>query len=71
MSTKKQRVVNGKTWLSMPEAARQIGTTTTVIKRLMGEGVLDYDQVAANGKILIPLESVVKYRLKKLDKPEG
>jgi hypothetical protein len=71
MSTIKQRVVNGKTLLSMPEAARQIGTTTTVIKRLMGEGVLDYDQVTANGKILIPLESVVKYRLEKLDKPEG
>lgn len=49
-------------WLSVPEAARLLGTTTPIVRRLMGEGLLEWGQPRANGPIKVTLASAVAYR---------
>jgi hypothetical protein len=51
----------GKAWLSVASAARQLGTTTGKVRELMGRGELAWAQPRANGKLYISAESVVAY----------
>jgi hypothetical protein len=54
--------VQSSKWLSVPEAARLLRTTTPVVRRLIADGLLEWGQTRANGPIKVTLASVVVYR---------
>ena len=51
--------IDGKFWLRMSHAAHLLGTTTPVLKRMMGDGALDWRQSRANSKIFVVDEEAI------------
>ena len=60
------RVVrDGKTYYSVPEAARMLKTTANKIRDHMGSGNLVWTQFRTNGRLYISAESLVELKQKK------
>ena len=45
--------IEGRTWLPISRAARLLGTNALAVRKLMGEGALEWRQTRANSKTLV------------------
>ena len=66
MAKKNRWVVDGKVWLSVPEAARQLNTTSPAIRRMMSSNVLEWCQLKIDSSLVVSADSVVKKSLEKI-----
>jgi hypothetical protein len=58
----KNRIIyNGETYFSVPEAARTLRTNTTKIKKMMSEGILEWEQFEVNKRLWVSAKSIVEY----------
>jgi hypothetical protein len=58
----KNRIIyNGETYFSVPEAARTFRTNTTKIKKMMSDGILEWEQFEVNKRLWVSAKSIVEY----------
>jgi excisionase family DNA binding protein len=51
---------NGEVYYSVSDAAHYLGTTTTKIRQMMGDGSLEWTQFRVNGRLFISAKSLVE-----------
>lgn len=51
--------IDGRTWLSISHAAKLLGTNAQGVRKLMGEGKLDWRQTRANSRTFVVDEQAV------------
>lgn len=56
MALKPVYVIEGKRWLPIVRAAALLGTNSAIIKKLMGDGILSWQQLRPNSKNLLASE---------------
>jgi hypothetical protein len=52
---------NGELYYSVPVTARILNMKPAGVRKLMGEGILDWDQTRLNGQLIVRVESVAAY----------
>lgn len=50
----------GCAYYSVGDAAKYLGTTATKVRKMMGDGSLEWAQLRTNGRLLITAESLAK-----------
>ncbi len=58
----KKIIHKGKTYYTVGDAARYLGTTATKVRVLLGTGALESEQLRVNGKLLVTAESLVRQK---------
>jgi hypothetical protein len=55
---KNRKLYNGEIYCSVPEAARILRTNSTKIKKMMSDGILDWDQLEVNKRLWVRAKSI-------------
>jgi hypothetical protein len=61
-STSTRIIKDGSVYYSVGGAAKLLGTNTATVKRLMGDRQLDWLNLRANGRLVIPESSILDYK---------
>jgi len=55
-------VHDGKVYFTVGETARNLSTTATKIRQMMGNGDLKWTQLRIGGRLFVPAESILAYK---------
>ena len=74
--TKSRIIKDGSVYYSVNGAARFMRTNAATVKRLMGEGALEWLNLKTNGNLVIPESSILEYQrdlasIKRFDHQRG
>jgi hypothetical protein len=58
---------DGRVYFSVGEAARELSTTATKIRQMMGRGDLDWTQLRVGGRIFVPADSILASKRRLID----
>jgi hypothetical protein len=65
MRVERKIIHEGRVWYTVPGAARFLHTATARVREIMGEGQVEWIQLRTDGKLLISVESLLRYEQQK------
>jgi len=65
MRVERKIIHEGRVWYTVPGAARFLHTATARVREIMGEGQVEWIQLKTDGKLLISVESLLRYEQQK------
>lgn len=61
MRTERKIIYEGRPWYSVPAAARLLHASTVRMREIMGKGEVEWTQMRKGGKLVVSIESLLKY----------